>query len=176
LDKDKVYLLNLSSRFSSINLYRLTTMKIKSIVVFVAAALLSAACDSPEKEQIADKVYLNGNIYTVAADNKVEAVATLEGKIIFAGSRSDLDEYIGDETEQIDLGGMTMTPGFIESHGHLMGLGHGELNLDLNGIKNYDEMVELVAEAVEKVEPGEWILGRGWHQSKWDEQQIQLLI
>ena len=133
------------------------------------------ACGNTEVKQLADKVYYNGNIYTVAADAKVEAVATLDGSILFVGSQVQLEEYIGEGTEEINLAGMTMTPGFIESHGHLMGLGHGELNLDLNSIKNYNEMVELVAEAVEQAEPGEWILGRGWHQSKWDEQPEEIV-
>jgi len=29
------------------------------------------------------------------------------------------------------------------------------------------ELVDDVAEAVDQAQPGEWILGRGWHQSKW---------
>src|SRR5690606_3384049 len=36
--------------------------------------------------------------------------------------------------------------------------------------ENYDELIEKVREAVEKAEPGEWIVGRGWHQSKWEPQ------
>jgi predicted amidohydrolase YtcJ len=61
-----------------------------------------------------------------------------------------------------------MTPGFIEGHGHFMGVGYNELNLDLMDTKSYDEIIERVAEAVSKAEPGQWIVGRGWHQDKWD--------
>ena len=150
-------------------------MKTKTITLILLATLFMSACGLMEEKQIADKVYYNGNIYTVAADNKVAAVATLDGTIIFAGSREELEGYIGEGTEQIDLQGMTMTPGFIESHGHFMGLGYAELNLDLTKIKNYNDMVALVAEAVDKAEPGEWILGRGWHQSKWDEQPDEIV-
>ena len=50
----------------------------------------------------------------------------------------------------------------------MMGLGYSELNLDLSSVKNYDELVDKVAEAVAEVQPGEWITGRGWHQSKWE--------
>ena len=41
------------------------------------------------------------------------------------------------------------------------------MRLDLSVIENYDELVNMVEETVEKTPPGEWILGRGWHQSKW---------
>ncbi len=134
------------------------------------AGLVFTACGPQQAPQQAETVYSNGTIYTVAAGPTVEAVATAGGKIIYAGSKAGLKKYIGAQTTQIDLQGMTMTPGFIETHGHLMGLGFNELNLDLSGIKNYDDMVAMVAEAVKTAGPGEWILGRGWHQSKWDKQ------
>ena len=98
----------------------------------------------------------------------VEAVAVKGDTILFSGSLKDVESYQDDHTEVIDLKGATMTPGLIESHGHIMGLGFSELNLDLTTIKSYDEMVEKVKEAVAKAQPGQWILGRGWHQDKWD--------
>jgi predicted amidohydrolase YtcJ len=60
-----------------------------------------------------------------------------------------------------------MTPGFIESHGHLMGIGYNKLEIDLMYVQTYDELIAKVAEAAAKAEPGEWITGRGWHQDKW---------
>jgi len=143
-------------------------MKIQQLGL-LALGILFFACQ-PSIEQ-ADTIYFNGVIYSANNHNEVwEAVATKDGKIVFAGSGSESELFKGDSTHMVDLKGYTMTPGFIESHGHLMGLGYGELNLNLMGVKNYDEMVELVAEAVAKAAPGEWILGRGWHQSKWDKQ------
>ena len=32
---------------------------------------------------------------------------------------------------------------------------------------SWDEIVAMVAEAVKHAKPGEWIIGRGWHQEKW---------
>jgi len=126
-----------------------------------------ASCQS--KPIPADLVILGGTIYTV--DEKqptVEAVAVLGDKIIFAGPEVDARNYIQDKTKVIDLQGKVMTPGFIEGHGHLMGVGYNELNLDLMNTKSYAEIVERVKDAVAKAEPGQWIIGRGWHQDKWD--------
>jgi predicted amidohydrolase YtcJ len=61
-----------------------------------------------------------------------------------------------------------MTPGFIEGHGHFMGLGYSALNLDLMDVTTYDQVVNKVKEAVDRASPGQWIVGRGWHQDKWD--------
>jgi predicted amidohydrolase YtcJ len=35
-------------------------------------------------------------------------------------------------------------------------------------VRNWDEIVAMVAETAKTKKPGEWILGRGWHQEKWD--------
>ena len=134
------------------------------------------SCRQGEKKEVADMVISGGSIYTMDEKNpQVEAVAVKDGRILFAGSEEEARAYISQETTLIDLQGKTMTPGFIESHGHMMGLGYSQLNLDLTKIRNYDEMVQLVAEAVEKTEPGLWILGRGWHQSKWDTVPVPLV-
>lgn len=118
----------------------------------------------------ADMVILGGKIYTVTDSQPVvEAVAVINGKIEFAGAEKQAREYIGEKTQVIDLKGKVMTPGFIEGHGHIMGVGYNELNLDLASVKNYKELVERVREAAAKAQPGQWILGRGWHQDKWDE-------
>ena len=61
-----------------------------------------------------------------------------------------LKNLIGDNTKVIDLQGKILTPGFIEGHGHLMGVGYNELKLDFRKYKDFDEMIEKVREAVAK--------------------------
>ncbi|HYI77403.1 MAG TPA: amidohydrolase [Chryseolinea sp.] len=123
------------------------------------------ACDSRDP---ADLVVHGGKIYTGNESNHlVEAVAVEGDKIKFIGSEEDVKKFIGQDTKVIDLQGKIMTSGFIEGHGHIMGVGYNELDLDLSQIASYDEMIEKVREAVSKSPPGEWILGRGWHQDKW---------
>ena len=137
----------------------------KTALILTISFLFS--CQS--KQEPADMVILGGTIYTVnEKDPTVEAVAVLGDKIIFAGSEIEARKYVQDKTEVIDLNGKTMTPGFIEGHAHLMGVGYNELNLDLMNTKSYAEIVERVKDAVSKVQPGQWIIGRGWHQDKWD--------
>lgn len=135
-------------------------------LLFFAAAL-AWGCQS--KPVPADLIIHGGTIYTV--DDKqatVEAVVVSADTIRYVGSLEEAKAYQGDKTEMLDLGGATMTPGLIESHGHIMGVGYNEMNLDLMSVKSYEELVEKVKEAVAKAEPGQWILGRGWHQDKWD--------
>lgn len=133
------------------------------------------ACSNPKNESATMLIY-GGTIYTVDSTNvTVEAVATKDNKILFAGSLEEAETYKDDQTELIDLKGKTMTPGLIEGHGHFMGLGYNELNLNLMNTTSYQAIVDAVAERVKTAQPGEWIVGRGWHQSKWDSMPSELV-
>ncbi len=141
---------------------------------FLLLFVIITACTS--KKTPADLIISGGSIYTMDEKNPmVEAVAVKADTILFAGSLSDAEAYKNENTKSIDLKGATMTPGFIESHGHIMGLGYNELRLDLMNIKSYDELVAMVKEAVAKAQPGQWILGRGWHQDKWDKKPANMV-
>lgn len=134
----------------------------------VSLSFLMMSCSNKDA---ADLVAVNANIHTVDPGNpKASAVAVKDGIIVAVGFDGAVEPHVGRRTKVIDLDGKTVIPGFIESHGHIMGLGSSKMRLDLNGVKNYDELVEMVGEAVSETDPGEWILGRGWHQSKWTPQ------
>lgn len=141
---------------------------------YLLALLAILGCQS--KNIPADLIITGGTIYTMNDRSPVvEAVAVKSDTILFAGSLAEAEKYRDEKTESMDLQGATMTPGFIESHGHIMGLGYNELNLDLMYVRSYDELVEKVKEAVAKAQPGQWILGRGWHQDKWDKKPEKMV-
>lgn len=135
---------------------------------FYFLAVLAAGLFSCKESPKADLVIWGGPIYTANEQNeKVEAVAVAADTIAFAGLRAEAEAWVGDHTKVIDLKGKTMTPGFIESHAHIMGVGYNRLNVDLMAVASYEELVEKVKEAANKTPKGEWIMGRGWHQDKW---------
>ena len=114
-------------------------------------------------------VFINGNIATMEdSEPNVEAVAVRNDVIVAVGSNDEIKKYIGDSTNVIDLNGKFMMPGFNESHAHFLGLGESKQILDLHTAKNWDEIVSMVAKAAEQSLPGTWIVGRGWHQEKFD--------
>lgn len=144
------------------------------LLALLGLALMVGCTSSPEP---ADLVLRNGTIYTLdPAQPQAEAVAVRDGKIIFVGGTEAATAYVSSATEVIDLEGRTMTPGLIEGHAHFMGLGQFKRNLDLTQVKSYAEMVEKVAAAARQTPPGQWILGRGWHQSKWETQPEPMVL
>lgn len=135
-----------------------------TIVVMTVVALLGCGTTGE-----ADLVLLNGKIVTVD-DNMplAEAVAIRDGDIMAVGLDSDVRLLIGLSTRVINLEGKLVVPGLIEGHGHFMRIGMTKMQLELMNAKNWDEIVMMVSEAARDAKPGEWILGRGWHQEKWD--------
>ena len=132
------------------------------------SAGVAGAPDAPAVEP-ADLVLRGGKVATVDPDlGNAEAIAVNGYQITAVGSNDEISAYVGPETEVIELNGRFAMPGFIEGHGHYMGLGRSKQILDLNQAKNWDEIVSMVAGAVDKAQPGDWIFGRGWHQDKWD--------
>jgi hypothetical protein len=136
------------------------------IILLVTAFLFG--CGGPPAQE-ADLVLRNGHVVTMdSAQPEAEAVAVLGDRIMKVGTNREIARLIGPDTEEIDLEGRLLIPGFIEGHGHFMGVGNAQLNLDLTTARAWDDIVAMVAAAAEEAEPGEWILGRGWHQEKWD--------
>lgn len=133
----------------------------------LAAALVVAAC-GPRVEP-ATMVLQNGKIVTVDDSRpEAQAMAIRGDRIVAVGTNEEIAPYVGERTEVIDLAGQLAIPGFIESHGHFTGVGQAKLGLDLMHVRNWDEIVQMVADAAAAAEPGELITGRGWHQEKWD--------
>lgn len=134
------------------------------VVVFLVAAGLSA-------QTKADLILRNGKIVTVDPKHpqaQAQAIAIRAGRIQALGSDAEMQRFTGPNTRVIDLGGKLAVPGLIEGHGHFMGVGESLVALNLRTARNWDEIVAMVAEAARRAPPGTWILGRGFHQSKWD--------
>lgn len=137
-----------------------------------AIALLCFLTMTPVTAQIrkasADLVLKNGTVYTMNAERpKAQAIAVIDNRIAVVGTDADVAPYIGPNTRVIDLKGETVVPGLKESHGHLIGIGAAKMFINLVGTKSYAEVIERVKAATPKAQPGEWLVGRGWHEQKW---------
>lgn len=146
---------------------RLTTAVILSLII-VAPSRAPRSAMQAQTPQFADLVLTNGKVVTVEdAMPEAQAVAVRGGRIVALGSSSDIRLYVGTATQVIDLGGQLVIPGFVEGHGHFSGIGEAQLSLKLMPTTSWDEIVSMVATAAKTAKPGEWIVGRGWHQEKW---------
>jgi len=116
-------------------------------------------------------VLLNGSIYTISGSRE-GAVAIKDDKIVAVGNTEQIKKMASKDTEIIDLQGKAVFPGFIDAHTHLVRTGlERTLYLNLIKIKSLKELLELVREEAKSKAPGEWIIGRGWDESRWPEKR-----
>ena len=140
----------------------------KLSVITLLMALIIGGCQKPQTK--ADLVLLNSKVYTLNPDaGEAEAIAVKDGVILFVGSNDQVRDLVGDSTEVLDMSESYIYPGFIEGHAHIMGIGANIINVDLMQARSYEEVVRMVQERAAVTPAGEWIIGRGWHQDKWDE-------
>ncbi len=116
----------------------------------------------------ADLVLTGGTVMTMAPEQpRAEAVAVRGGRIAAVGSAAEVGALIGPGTKVIDLHGRPVTPGLVDAHCHLYGLGASLEALALRGMKSPAEVAEAVRRAAAARAEGEWITGRGWDQNLW---------
>jgi len=133
-------------------------------VVLLLAVLLAGCSSSPT----ADLVLTNGTVATLDDDHgRVEALAAAGDTLLAVGSAEEIDAYVGGDTRVIDLQGRLAVPGLIEGHGHYMGMGKAQMQLDLLGTASWGQIVARVDSAAGATDAGSWVEGRGWHQEKW---------
>lgn len=95
-----------------------------------------------------------------------KAVVFGDGKILEIGEFPYLErKYPGSEI--IDGAGNVLLPGLIDAHGHVLGLGYSQLEVNLTGTESLEEALERIYSYYQKYPDAQWILGRGWNQTHW---------
>ena len=132
----------------------------------------------------ADKIIYNANIYTV--DLTIEQIqsgksdftvipggfiAIKDDKIIDTGNGKG-ENYVGPETELVNVKGATVIPGLIDSHMHAMFTGMGIPAIQMAKCTSLEDMLTLIKEQVSKEKPSTWIKGIAWNELAWKEQLL----
>jgi predicted amidohydrolase YtcJ len=144
----------------------------------IALAAMFAALSAPLSlaAEWADAIYQNGTILTIVDGAPVaEAVAVKDGRILAVGTEAEVLKTAGSATRKIDLGGKTMLPGFVDSHGHayLVGLQAISANLlpppdgkgkDIAALQTL--LSDWAAGNQEFVDKIGWIVGFGYDDSQ----------
>ncbi|MCI5643137.1 MAG: amidohydrolase [Peptoniphilus sp.] len=112
------------------------------------------------------KLFYNGKVY-VNRDEFQEAIYTEDEFIKEVGKSKDLlEKYSDSAIEKIDCNGKTVIPGLNDSHLHFMQFGESRNQVDIEGVKSIEEMIERCKIFMEKnpkrCEKG--IHAIGWNQ------------
>jgi hypothetical protein len=134
---------------------------ITPFIILLILTFIYQGCNS--KQNNADLVFINGFVYAVDSVNtKAEAVAIKDNTIIYVGDDDGVQKYIGDVTKVIDLNRKMVLPGFIDSHCHSISSYRYFFELNLYGLKTYDEIQITIKKYIEDHPDAKYIKGRGW--------------
>jgi len=115
-------------------------------------------------------ILVNGNIHTMdAANPHAQAVAIAGGRFFAVGTNQEIANLPSAGIPKVDLGGRTVTPGFIDAHLHTAssGLRHlKEVNCDLRSIAAIQAALR---ERAAKIPAGQWVVGFMYDDTKTSE-------
>lgn len=126
----------------------------------------------------ADLILHNGRVATLDPRKPtVEAVAAREGKIMAAGTDSEVLPLRGDQTQVIDANGRTVIPGLNDSHLHLIrgGLSYN-MELRWDGVPSLADALRMLKEQARRTPPPQWVrvIG-GWSEFQFAERRMPTL-
>ena len=151
---------------------------ISFFVLLVSFILALAAVGNAQK---ADRVYVNGNIYTVDEEGSTaSAIAVKDGQFIYVGDDAGAKAYIGPRTFVSDLEGKTVIPGLHDAHVHIR---YGERVLyprtpdiraaigEWASVERMQKVIRRCLATGEGMRPGpgpRWLVLGGWMSDVWD--------
>jgi predicted amidohydrolase YtcJ len=141
--------------------------KIINLAILFAALFLINGCDKEpieaESKLGTDLVMFNGSIYTVDETHSwAQAIAIKDGRIIYVGPDAGINEFLGADTQVIDLQNKMVMPGMQDVHIHPIMSGIQASTVDLSNFETVAEYRTVISNYANANPEVEWILGGGW--------------
>jgi predicted amidohydrolase YtcJ len=132
----------------------------RALIAAVLLALLAREAPAADK---ADRIFVNGRIWTGDPSRpRVEALAVRGTSIIAVGRSADIRGLAEKATDVVDLKGRFVCPGFIDAHLHFMS---GSLSLEtlrLDGAGSLAEVEKRIKDYARSHTDSAWVTGEGW--------------
>jgi len=131
--------------------------------------VLLAACTSPPlPPTTASSIYTNARIWTGNADQPWAHALAIQGdRILAIGTAAELAAVVGEDTEQIDLRGAFVAPGFIDNHVHMIDGGDALSSVDLRPATTPEDFAQRLTDFAQDRDPANWITGGDWDHEQW---------
>ncbi len=132
----------------------------------VLALLVGACSEQPDSVDGApgpDLIVINADVRTVDSTMpNAEAFAITMGKFVAVGSSGEIQDLARENTEVIDAGGVTIIPGLIDGHTHLLMGSSLAVGVDLSEIEDKSEWLRIIRDKAQALPKGAWMLGGAW--------------
>jgi len=130
-------------------------MRFALLLVIYVLTIASAA---------AETLYTGGDILTMRSSGPeyVESLVERDGKILFAGPLAEARKLADAKATTVDLGGKTLLPGFIDTHGHFVYFGKNLVDANLFGCTDIADLIARMKKQVAQTPADGWIVGFGY--------------
>lgn len=146
-------------------------MSTKILAFSLGATLAVASASPPSAHPHADRIFLNGKIWTADdARPQAEALAISGDRILAVGSNEEVKLLASPDTAIVDLRGRLVVPGFQDSHLHFPGASVNQVDLaDAETLQEFQKRITDFAKAHPSLP---WITGGGWGYSAFPNQTV----
>jgi len=119
-------------------------------------------------------LWYGGKIRTLKTESEVvDALYVKNGKVVRVGSYDEIKNIENIHiSEEINLHGSVMYPGFVDSHIHMIGHGEKLLKLDISEVSSIQHLKEVLTKAVQDIPKGQWLLAEGFNENLYPEKTI----
>lgn len=112
--------------------------------------------------QSADIIITNAKVFTSDESNpRAEAIAVKGNRIVYVGTNAGVESFKDVSTRVIDAQGHTLTPGFIDTHVHLLWGSIWMGNAQLQAVRTKDDLKKILLNFADSNKTSEWVVGRG---------------
>src|SRR6184192_565476 len=101
--------------------------------------------------------------------SRAQAVAIAHDRFLAVGSDADVLNLAAAGSRKVDLGGKTVTPGFIDAHSHPAAAGLMHLRMVDCDLRSISAIQAALRERAAKTPAGEWVLGFKYDDTKTEE-------
>src|SRR6266851_7637219 len=114
-----------------------------------------------------DVILYNANILTIdEAQPRAQAVAIAGGRFLAVGSNDDVRHLSKPGTRELDIGGKTVVPGFIDAHTHPSYAGIRHLRWVDCDLRSIADIQKTIRERAAKTPAGDWVIGFKYDDTK----------
>ncbi len=116
------------------------------------------------------KIYINGDVVTMDPEiPRAEAFGVSCGRVCIVGGKEEVSAWGGPEAEVVDLQGLPVLPGFIETHNHFTFFALTLSQIDFSDCRTIERVVAKIEARAAESSPGEWIVGHSFDDTALDD-------
>ena len=126
------------------------------------AGMAAPASAATTRNDPPDTILLSQNIHTMDVKQpRAQAIAVRAGRIVAIGRRASVLGLKGSATKVVDLGDLTVLPGFVDPHMHSNFCGlRPWLDVGPFTTKDMEDARRKIAAAAAAAKPGQWVQGK----------------